>query len=198
MRNPAILTLCLGLGLLCLPKAAHALGPLDLEAGAKVGGGSNILGHGEPNPLGFGLGGRAGVSIFGLYGGVNLVYYLGSSQNETFDGASVTAKDHALQYGFEFGYGLKLGPLTLRGQVGVGNFELTASGALGGDSESASKGYLYLEPGVVGLISIGHLYFGADVNALLLPAGPNDNPSSGSAHAFDSALTAHGQVGVRF
>jgi hypothetical protein len=51
---------------------------------------------------------------------------------------------------------------------------------------SAISNYFYLEPGVVGLVSLGVLFVGADVGALLLPMGP------------DIALTAHGQIGVTF
>jgi hypothetical protein len=83
-RRLAFLTVgCLGL--LCVPKQAHALGPLDLEFGAKVGGATNPGGNPQ-NVLGFGLGGRAGVSVLGLYGGVNVVYYFGSSQTMPVDG----------------------------------------------------------------------------------------------------------------
>ena len=50
----------------------------------------------------------------------------------------------------------------------------------------AISNYFYLEPGVVGLVSLGVLFVGADVGALLLLTGP------------DSALTVHGQIGVTF
>ena len=45
--------------------------------GAKVGGATNPLASPAPNPLGLGLGGRAGVSFFGIYAGVNALYYVG-------------------------------------------------------------------------------------------------------------------------
>jgi hypothetical protein len=205
---PTLVWVALGFGLLCLPTQAHALGPLDLEVGAKVGGGSNTGGTGGPNPLGFGLGGRAGVSLrslFGLYAGVNFVYYLGS--NQTFGttlGSVETTSSHSVEYGFELGYGYRLGPVTLRGQVGVGDFEIdqtlmpsrpSVPGGFPG-----SEHYLYFEPGLLGLVSFGFVYVGVDVNALFLPAGPSNTigPNGTAGHALAGAVTAHAQVGVKF
>src|SRR5579862_4965574 len=71
-------------GTLMMTRDAHALGPVDLEVGAKVGVGTNPIsdqnGTSTPNPLGFGLGARGGVSFLGIYAGVQLMYYFGSSQ----------------------------------------------------------------------------------------------------------------------
>jgi hypothetical protein len=53
---------------------------------------------------------------------------------------------------------------------------------------SAISNYFYLEPGVVGLVSLGMFFVGADIGALL-PTGP-DFP--------DAGLTVHGQIGVTF
>jgi hypothetical protein len=89
----------------------------------------------------------------------------------------------ALLYGFEAGYNLKFSRVTIRPQVGLGNFHLSSSFGRGPDVVS---NYFYLEPGVVALVSLGVLFVGADVGALLLPTGP------------DPALTAHGQIGVTF
>jgi hypothetical protein len=52
----------------------------------------------------------------------------------------------------------------------------------------AISNYFYLEPGIVGLVSLGVLFVGADVAALLLPTG-----SGGGLSA-----TVHGQLGVTF
>src|SRR5580692_6891662 len=76
---------------------ASALGPLDIEVAARLGVGttpSNIP-SGATNPLGFGLGARAGVSIIGLYGGGSIDYYLGGSQG--------SESVHTLKYGLEGG-----------------------------------------------------------------------------------------------
>jgi len=160
---------------------AHALGPVDLEIAAKGGYGTNPFG-GNLNPLGVGLGGRAGVSFFGFYGGAGLLYYLGGSQGDV--------SSHTLMYGLEAGYNWKLTILTIRPQLGVGNFTGTTS--LNNVSSSSSN--LYLEPGVTALISFGTMFVGADANLLVLP----DITQPGGAKGTETAFTIHGQVGVRF
>jgi hypothetical protein len=181
-----------------VPRQAHALGPVGIELGAKVGYGTNPVSGSPENPMGVGLGGRGGVSIFGLYAGVAGLYYLGSSQ--TVDGDTV--KIHSAVYGLEAGYGFKLlGLLTIRPQLGLGNDQIGGSSSSGGGS---SKGYLYLEPAALVLVSIGIVYVGADIGALLLPSGPANKStadgctSASGCHSFDAGLTVHGQVGVNF
>lgn len=166
---------------------ACALGPVDVEVGAKIGGGGAPF-TGEPNPLGFGLGARAGVAFTGWYGGLSLMYYVGESGSVS----AVTASEHSLLYGVEGGYGLSLlGLLTLRGLIGVGNFTVDYTGI-----GHLSLNNLYVEPGITALITLGILYFGADVNVLVLP-GISD-PTNPAHSSWVTALTAHGQVGVRF
>jgi hypothetical protein len=176
-------------GALAVPKSAWALGPVDLEIAAR-GGGGFIASEpsGAPNPLGFGLGGRAGVDLFtSYYVGVTGLYYFGSSS----DGIST----HSVQYGVDVGYNIYLlkliglSPdavgklLDIRPQVGIGN--LTVTGELDGVSQDASN--LYLEPGVTGLVSVGPLLLGLDVNALWIP----------SANGPNTGLTAHIQLGIK-
>jgi len=182
----------LGLSTLAVARDAHALGPVDLEVGAKVGYATNPSSvSGATNPLGFGLGGRAGLAFLGgIYLGGNIMYYLGGSQSlptETATGApsSTSVSVNTLMYGGELGYGFKiLDLLTIRPQVGIGNATFSESG--GGQSQSTSN--WYLEPGVTGLIGLGLLYVGADVNALLFPGLANTN----------AAFSLHAQIGVKF
>ena len=150
------------------------------------------------NPLGVGAGGRAGVSLFGFYGGINYMYYFGGSNG----GVS----QHAMQEGAELGYGIKLPFLVIRPQVGVGNFTLSTSGssATGGvvpvSVPATNANNLYVEPGLTVLIPVAFLYFGADANALILP-GVQSGPGPGgvaSKSQTDTAFTAHGQIGIRF
>jgi hypothetical protein len=175
-------------GVLSFANNAAALGPLDLEVGVKAGVGttpSNIP-DGSPNPLGFGIGGRAGISILGLYGGGSIIYYTGGSQNNL----SV----NTLMYGFEGGYGIKLlDLLTLRAQVGVGSYQISAS--LQGTS-LPSKSNLYLEPGITGIVTLPGLgwFVGADANVLVLTGVDNGSGQSQT----DTAFTLHGQVGYKF
>jgi hypothetical protein len=196
-------TTCAAGAVLLAPARADALGPIGIEAGAKVGVGTNPVSGSTINPLGFGIGARGGISIFNIYAGVAGVYYLGGN-NET---AGLKTTLHTAVYGFEAGYNIKLlGLLTIRPQVGFGNNEFSGNVSGGGVTSSfPSSGYFYLEPAVVGLFSIGILYVGADVGALLLPAGPANTSAAASCkgapsscHSFDAALTAHAQVGVNF
>jgi len=194
----AILAAALGAGTLATPRDAHALGPVDLEVGAKLGMGTNP--SSGPNPLGLGLGARGGVSVMGLYGGLNVMYYFGSSQSQSFAGATATESVHSLLYGIEAGYGVKvLSLLTLRAQVGVGNATVTPS--FSGQSPIASTGgsqstnSLYLEPGIVAMLSLGTYFVGADVNALVLTGFKEDQSQSSSTQ---TALTWHAQVGMTF
>jgi hypothetical protein len=171
---------------------AHALGPLDIEIAARVGYATNPSSSDfSTNPYGFGLGGRAGVSIFGIYGGISGIYYLGGS--ETVLGTSVSL--HTAMEGFEAGYTLPIPFVKIRPLVGIGNSTITGSG--GGVSQSSSN--LYLEPGVLVFVPIGILTVGADINALILPSvdtGFNSNGSN-TTKAYVSP-SFHAQVGVRF
>jgi hypothetical protein len=197
MRTASIVAAALsfGVGTFAMTRNAHALGPVDIEIGAKAGlGTSPVSTSGYPNPLGFGIGGRAGVDFLGFYGGVQLMYYLGGSTDE---GAGITYKDHTFMYGVEAGYGFTLiDILTIRPQLGIGNatFSSSVSGsASSGDtsvgfSGGGSKSNLYLEPGVTGLISLGGFFIGADANLLAFP-GLDDSKL---------AFTLHGQVGFKF
>jgi hypothetical protein len=185
----------LGLSILGVTRDAHALGPVDVEVGAKVGYATNPSSvSGVTNPLGFGLGGRAGLAFLGgIYLGGNIMYYLGGSTSvpggSTADGATstgVSVSTNTLMYGGEVGYGIKLlDLLTIRPQVGIGNATFTSS-VSGGPSQSTSN--WYLEPGVTGLIGLGLLFVGADVNALFFPGLSNTN----------AAFSLHGQVGLKF
>jgi hypothetical protein len=184
-----LVTALLGIGAACVTRDAKALGPIDVEAAAKVGYGTNPFGGGYPNPLGLGLGVRGGVSLLGFYGGLGLMYYVGGN---------ATTSDHnyrsvnSVLYGIEAGYGAKFFDLvTLRGQLGLGNFTMNQSGTTG----SGNPSNLYLEPGLTALASFGILLVGVDANVLILPgiADPINGQSS-----WDAAFTVHAQGGVKF
>ena len=164
--------------------SAHALGPLDLELGAKGGYGVQTNSGAGTGPFGVGLGARGGVAIFGLYGGVNFMYYLGGNQNAA-DGSSVST--HSYMYGFEAGYGFKiLEILTIRGLIGIGNYNYSAG--------NANWNTIYAEPGIMAMVSLGGFFVGADGGLLVLPGfnpgGPLGTPGP--------ALTIHGQLGWKF
>jgi hypothetical protein len=182
-------------GALMVSRDAHALGPVDLEIGAKAGVGTNPISSSNnvspPNPLGFGLGARGGVDFLGFYGGVQLMYYFGSSENASAFGESGSISFHTFMYGVEAGYGFSLSVLTIRPQIGIGNLTISESGNLSGffgGNASSSDSNLYLEPGVTALISLGGWFVGADANLLFLP---------GADYNTTTAFTLHGQIGIK-
>ena len=209
MRTASIVAAACAFGAatFAMTRTAHALGPVDLEIGAKAGLGTNPLSNpnGGPdiNPLGFGLGARAGVSFLGFYGGAQLMYYFGGSQDIgvpgvsvggiSVPGQSVSVSAHTLMYGVEAGYGITLiDILTIRPQIGIGNGTVScstsASGVVNTSGGCGSQSSLYLEPGVTGLIGLGMWFVGADANVLVFTGLDNSK----------AAFTFHGQVGVKF
>jgi hypothetical protein len=185
-RLPFVLaTAGLTVAILAFPAKADALGPVDIEIGARAGVATSPLG-----PLGFGIGGRGGVSILGLYAGIDVIDYLGATAScggcSSPPGQIVKQSLSALLYGFEAGYNFKFSVVTIRPQLGAGNLRLSSAYGDPTPGSGAISNYFYLEPGVVGLVSLGVLFVGADLGVLLLPTKP------------DSALTVHGQIGVTF
>ena len=75
MPRPSLVLATAGLtaAILAFSPKAHALGPVDVEVGARAGTDAGPLG-----PLGFGIGGRGGVSVLGLYAGIDVIDYLGA------------------------------------------------------------------------------------------------------------------------
>lgn len=149
--------------------SAAAARTLGVEVGAKLG--ISAAYNGGPNPLGLGLGGRAGAVLFDhLYGGVDAIYYFG------------TSGVHTSMYGVGAGWGFKpLDNVTIRPQVGLGNANFDSVG-----------NNVYVEPGVTVLAGLGTLFVGADVSILVFPGFNFDEGDS----AF--FITVHGQVGVKF
>jgi hypothetical protein len=199
-------------GVLSVSRPAHALGPLDLEVGANVGAGTNPFAY-APNPLGFGLGGRAGVSFLGIYAGVNVMYYFGGTVNGLAGDPQGFDSVHSITAGAELGYGFRLfrRRLTIRPLLGIGNitFSESETSSIAGISQSSSgtENNLYFQPGVAVLAYLGPVYAGFDMNALIITGvststtstaacGATTNSASGSS--TNAAFTAHGQVGVRF
>jgi hypothetical protein len=183
-----IFAAALGAGTLAISRDAHAIGPVDVEVGARIGGGTSPFSS-QPSPLGFGLGGRAGASFLGYYGGLSLMYYFGDSGNA----GSISQSEHAFLYGVDLGYGTKLfDMLTLRGTLGIGDFTVSYTGI--GQTNLSN---LYLEPCFTALLTFGFIYVGADASVIVLP-GIGDPSSATSSSSWDAAFTAHGQVGVTF
>ncbi len=165
---------------------AAALGPIDIEAGAKIGVGTNPD-SASANPFGFGLGGRAGVNVFNIYGGVSAVHYFGTSvdiPNGT--GGTTSASLSSTLLGGELGYTITAIPLIqIRPQVGLGNAHAVFA--------TLSDDHLYLEPGVTVLVPLGFFFVGADANLLVIP-GVDTSPGNTTTY---TSFTAHGQLGFR-
>lgn len=180
-------------GSICAARDAFALGPLDFEAGLKAGGGTPLF-SGQPNALGFGLGARAGLSFLGgWYAGLNFMYYFGEGGNVTVPSGTVSASEHSVLYGVEGGYGIKLlDLLTIRGVLGVGNFQVSYTG-----QGSLSLSNIYLQPMLEALLGIGSFYIGGDIGALVLP-GMSDPNNQNASSTWATAMTADGQLGIRF
>jgi hypothetical protein len=197
LASPITLPL-LGLLSLFVPRDARAAGPVDLELGAKGGGGSNLsLGAGDL--LGFALGGRGGVSAFGFYGGVDIVRYFGSTVVPS-PGDKVWAS--AWMAGVDLGYNIKIAMVIVRPQLGTGDFFVTGafsrSPCRGCLIEiqtygSSSSHNLYFEPGVTALVPFGTFFAGADANWFILPHIVDE-----SGDKPQTAFTLHCQIGVHF
>jgi hypothetical protein len=202
---------------------ARASEPVDVQVGTRFGAGTNPVGGGLPNPMGFGAGGRAGLSFYGVYAGATAIYYAGRSgtidigETEFVRG---TITPHSFLYGLELGYGVKIARvLELRAGVGVGDDVLGAAGMVGygctcdnvvtPPRSVRSVHYVYWEPTFTALVDFGRVYVGADVSVLLLPSGPvpiaaGTGPYSvltlpfSDAVKLDGAATVHAQVGMHF
>jgi hypothetical protein len=169
-------------------RSADAEGPVHGEI-AFMGGWAAVSQVGATNPFGFGAGGRAGLSLYRVYLGVEGLDYAGTAQGWS-----------ALQFGGDVGYDLRPAGevLILRPQLGFG--ELLVLGGRDSTDPTPGAGVLgsgqpfYVEPGLTALFTaVPTLLLGADANVLVLPsAGSQDDGRA--AHA---GVTLHLQVGFR-
>ena len=169
-----------------VPRTASALGPVGIEVGAIGGGGTNP--SYPPTLLGFGVGGRAGVSLSGVYLGAGGIYYAGGSSGAT----GVTDDTHTTLLGGQAGYTFRLGVLRVRPLLDLGVAEIYEAGA----TQSA----FYLQPGFTLLVPLGPMYVGLDLNGLLIPSHARPCLATGCVNppTSDVGLTMHGQLGVMF
>ena len=177
---------------------AHALGPLDVEVGARLGYATNPNSD-VGNPLGTGVGARGGIELFHrLYAGVNAMYYFGTSQNTPLGVEQQST--HSLLLGFELGYSLHVSILTIRPQLGIGEANITSFAQFNSAAEntavipnnSVTYTHTYLEPGLVALINVGIVYVGADANILVITGANEADGNAYTSFAFGA------QAGLRF
>lgn len=172
-------------------RQAHAIGPVTVEIAGELGGGTNPFSS-PPNALGLGVGGRAGASFMGIYAGLRALYSFGGTKPAML-GSPAERNEHSWLYGVEVGYGLRFfDVLTIRPQVGIGNFAL--SDVAGGTTEVDANN-IYLEPAMVVLLTLKPFLIGGDAGVLILPGFTG--AQGGSPTTF-TAFTAHGQLGVTF
>lgn len=182
--------------------AARADLPLAVEAGGRFGYGTNPNSD-VPNPLAVGFGARGGVEVFQkLYVGGNVMYYFGSTADTPLGAtpSNISTSTHTLLIGLEAGYSLHISALIIRPQLGFGDASLTSFANFNGTSNnpgttvgnfSVTNQRFYLEPGLVGLVTLGPIYVGADVNLLFIP---DAEPSTGDAY---SSFAFGAQLGIR-
>ena len=180
---------------------ARALGPVDVEVAGTAGGATNPVA--APDPLGFELGARSGVSFRHFYTGLAFSYSLGSTASAVCVGpvlvacttTTVTSSAHSVRYGIDGGYDIDLLPrLRVRPAIGVGILsfhesspvQIVVAGALASLDRTASTAYL--EPQATATLSFGAIFAGVDAGLLILPGWSRSN----------AALDGHGDVGVRF
>jgi hypothetical protein len=185
--------------LTAVPREAHALGPVEIEGGGLVGGGSNPS-HG-PNPLSVGIGARAGVELKRVYLGLAVTYYFGDSGNcgggsptsgadtsslppgfctLASDGGEVELKQRASLYGVDLGYTLgfpRLSFLKLRPLVQIGDAQITRTGSVtsqditnGALAGLRSENSFYLQPGLTAFVTAESFFLGVDANLLIMPS----------------------------
>jgi len=159
-----------------------------------------------PGPMvGLGLGVRAGVSYLGFYGGLSLMDYL--SEGSCADSGTGCGSEHGASYGAEVGYGRTLFRLlTIRAQLGIGDYELTSHSTTTLCSSVAApcdvsttaqsqgaRANFYLAPALLLEVSLGPVLVGLDANLFYMPsAAAPDAPA-----APFTAFMAGAQLGVR-
>jgi hypothetical protein len=167
-----------GLVAILLPRPAHAIGPVDIEL-------AGIGGYATDQLTGT-LGGRAGISIFGIYAGFRGQYYFGEAITP-FPGEKAY-NYHQLTLGGEVGYGFKIRFITIRPFLGFGDATTYGVGSVNANgSSSPSFTQPYLQPGALLQFGFGPLIFGVDGSALI--------PTT---EASEAAFVVDGELGVRF
>jgi hypothetical protein len=198
--------------------------PFEIEGGGYIGYASNPS-HG-PNPLGVGIGARAGVDVYNFYAGVAATYYFGSSGNCgagapnsgnglsslapafcTQDAAEVSISQMTVLYGVDLGYTLSFPRakfLKIRPILELGDSELTRSGSVGASditmgtlSQYRSANAFYLQPGLEVFLTASGFFIGADANLLVMPS-ITDIDSASTIGNGPGSLTAATRAFVAF
>jgi hypothetical protein len=198
------------------PGQASAAVPFEIEGGGYIGYATNPS-HG-PNPLGVGIGARAGVDAYNIYAGIAATYYFGSSGNcgagapsgeglgslpPAFcgqDGAEISISQMTVLYGVDLGYTLSFPRakyLKIRPILELGDAELTRSGSVGKSDITEgtlapyrSANAFYLQPGLEVFLTTSGFFIGADANLLVIPSITDIDSAATSEDAAGSLTTS--------
>jgi hypothetical protein len=169
--------------------------PLTLEFAARIGAGATTssapFGH-APNPFGFGIGGRAGVSFRSVYVGASAIDYFGSTDGYYFEGGTAAS---SVLLGVDVGYGFTVGAWTVRPQVGLGE-DILRLGSLAGFTGQTLHS-VYIEPALVAHARLRLFTFGADVSLPVMPQMPSQLSVDDRAF-FTVGIAVHLELGVTF
>jgi hypothetical protein len=157
------------------PKPLPTL-PIALELAARSGYGSDTWN--------FGIGGRAGVSVYGIYAGASIDYFFGGTKDTC--GIEISHV-HFLTYGGELGYGFKIGFLTIRPLLGLGLAQELFPAV---ENPGTSFGTFYFQPGGLVDVTVGHVFFGVHASELI----PTATPFTYIGPTF----LVNGQIGVTY
>ncbi len=126
------------------PAEAHAIPPVNVEAGFVVGYATNpgtrepLYGFAGPNPLGVGFGARGGLEFSNhIYAGVNVINYFGATTQYNGD----ALHESTLLVGLDVGYSVHLAFLTIRPQAGLGEATITSIDYLGPSFEGTEQAF---------------------------------------------------------
>jgi hypothetical protein len=197
------------------PGQASAAVPFEIEGGGFIGYATNPS-HG-PNPLGVGIGARAGVDAYNIYAGIAATYYFGASGNcgagapsgeglgslGAFcgeDDAEISISQMTVLYGVDLGYTLSVPRakyLKIRPILELGDAELTRTGSVGASditegtlAQYRSANAFYLQPGLEVFVTTSGFFIGADANLLLIPSITDIDSASTSEDGAGSLTTS--------
>ena len=173
-------------------------GELHAEVAGRVAYGPFSGGSGAFPLAGGGAGARGGLSYRGVYAGLTYMDYFTNGGCLDIGAPESCGSTHGQSFGLEGGYGHTfLGVLTLRGQMGVGDYLTTSAGTFVSGlapptTTHSSANAIYLQPGALLEVALGPVLVGADASVFYMPRPPLTN-DGGAFAAFIFGL----QLGVR-
>jgi hypothetical protein len=200
-RRAASFLLCVSaVALASSARDAAAAGPIDGEVAAGATFGTSPTGS-PGDPLGIGIGARAGASILGFYAGADVRYFFGSGTSHLqFD----TVKERALKVGVDVGYSFTVAPLILRPLLGAGDLLVFSSvSPPTGQAEPVGAGNVvpppysvnegYAEAALTAILPLDRFFVAVDTAVLVV-----QNPGASCCGSTGTAVTIDAEAGMRF